>query len=154
MQNESSSTLRVRYQETDQMGVVHHGNYITWFEVARTDWLRELGTDYRQIEEMGLLLPVIQVHCEYKQSARYDDVLRIRARMVEYSGVKLTFAYDVYREDELLATGTTAHCWTNKNMRPTPLKKIWPELDQRIRERLGQLSTKTASQSESSASSF
>src|SRR5690625_4909917 len=134
MQNDSSIMLRVRYQETDQMGVVHHANYINWFEVGRTEWLRASGTDYRQIEEKGLLLPVLQVHCKYKQPARYDDLVRIQARMIEYSGVKLTFAYEVYREHELLVTGTTFHCWTNKDLKPTPLRRIWPDLDQMLKE--------------------
>lgn len=138
MEKESVIMLRVRYQETDQMGVVHHANYINWFEIGRTEWLRRLGTTYRQIEEKGILLPVIQVHCEYKHPARYDDLVQIRARLAQYSGVRLTFAYEVYRENELLATGSTSHCWTNRELRPIPLKKNWPELHQLLEERFGQ----------------
>ncbi|EGL82115.1 4-hydroxybenzoyl-CoA thioesterase [Caldalkalibacillus thermarum TA2.A1] len=132
MGKQAKASLRVRYQETDQMGVVHHANYIKWFEVGRTELLRELGTDYRTVEEQGLLLPVIEVTCQYKKPALYDDEILILSRVSKYTGVKLTFAYEVYRGDELLVTGTTTHCWTTPQFKPVNLKKAWPELHQLI----------------------
>lgn len=128
MKNIASTTVRVRYSETDQMGVVHHANYIKWFEVGRTEWLRQLGSDYRSIEERGLLLPVIKVDCRYKSPARYDDVVEIQARCKEYTGVKLTFAYELYVGSKLLVTGETAHCWTGVDFKPVALKRKWPDL--------------------------
>ena len=85
---QSVSTVRVRYAETDQMGVAYHANYFVWFEVGRTDWLRTFGVTYRDLEAEGFLLPVIEAHCEYRASARYDDDLRITstARLVSPFG--------------------------------------------------------------------
>jgi acyl-CoA thioester hydrolase len=124
----SASEVRVRYEETDQMGVVHHAKYINWFEVGRTDLLRKLGTDYREVEQEGLLLPVLHVDCTYKVPARYDDIIVIHTGLSSYSGVKLSFAYDIRRGDEVLASGKTYHCWTNKDLKPIPLRSVWPEL--------------------------
>ncbi|MDQ0337855.1 acyl-CoA thioester hydrolase [Caldalkalibacillus uzonensis] len=137
MGKRSKACLRVRYQETDQMGVVHHANYIKWFEIGRTELLRQLGTDYRRVEEQGLLLPVIEVTCQYKKPALYDDEIHIITTVSDYTGVKLTFAYEVYRGEELLVTGTTAHCWTTPQLKPVNLKKAWPELHQLIASCIG-----------------
>ena len=72
--------LRVRYSETDRMGIVYHGAYVTWFEVGRTEWLRETGWSYREMESDGIALPVIEARCEYRQPARYDDDIEIATR--------------------------------------------------------------------------
>lgn len=124
----SSTTLRVRYQETDQMGVVYHGNYLNWFEVGRTELLRDLGESYRTVEEKGLMLPVMEVNIRYQKPAKYDDLLHIRTRIVYYSGVKLTFSYEIWRDEELLVIGESLHCWTNHDLRPLNLKRKWVEL--------------------------
>lgn len=120
--------LRVRYQETDKMGVVHHANYIKWFEVGRTELLRQHGISYREVEEKGFYLPVLDVTCQYKKPAFYDDTILIKTEISHYTGARLTFTYHVYREDELLVVGTTTHCWTNQKLKPLNLKKAWPEL--------------------------
>ena len=73
-----TTRVRVRYADTDQMGVVYYANYLVWFEVGRTEWLRDAGWNYRDMEEAGISLPVIEAHCEYRQSARYDDEIEIR----------------------------------------------------------------------------
>lgn len=117
------SQVRVRYQETDQMGVVHHANYLNWFEVGRTEWLRREGLTYRDIEERGLMLPVMEVQLSYHLPAKYDDLVDIHCYVDQYSGVKLAFAYEIYRESEKLVTGKTFHCWTNKSLRPVSLKR-------------------------------
>jgi len=127
-----STTLRVRYSETDQMGVVYHGNYINWFEVGRTEMLRALGQDYKTAEEKGLKLPVLGVQCSFLKPALYDDLIEIRTRIEKYTGVKLSFKYEICRDGELLVTGDSLHCWTNENFRPTNLKKIWNELHEII----------------------
>jgi acyl-CoA thioester hydrolase len=106
-----SSTVRVRYAETDQMGVAYHGNYFAWFEVGRTDLLRQLGFTYKQLEAEDVRLPVIETRVQFRRPALYDDVLEIRTRLVEMTGVRVTFEYDVVRsgEDEVLAQATTSH---------------------------------------------
>jgi acyl-CoA thioester hydrolase len=108
----STSIVRVRYAETDQMGVAYHGNYFAWFEVGRTDLLRQRGLTYRQLEQQDLRLPVIETHVRFHKPARYDDVLEIRTRLLEMSGARVSFGYEVHREgsnDGPLASASTAH---------------------------------------------
>src|SRR6185437_9714628 len=107
----STSTLRVRYAETDKMGVVYYANYLVWFEVGRADLLRSLGWTYREMELAGVSLPVIEAHCLYQRPARYDDEIEVRTRGRMLSPVRMEFDYDVVRvEDQTLAaTGTTVH---------------------------------------------
>src|SRR5713226_6864935 len=91
----SVTALRVRYAETDQMGVVYYANYLVWFEVGRTDLLRTLGWTYREMEEAGVALPVIEAHCEYRRPARYDEEIEVRTEGRMCSPVRLEFSYDV-----------------------------------------------------------
>jgi acyl-CoA thioester hydrolase len=117
---ETSSSVRVRYAETDQMGVVYYANYLIWFEVGRTDWLRETGWTYREMEADGIQLPVIEAHCEYRQGARYDDDIEIRTRARKLSPVRLQFDYEAIRRADgvLLATGHTVHATIDRDGRP------------------------------------
>ena len=119
----SSSRIRVRYAETDQMGVAYHGNYFAWFEVGRTDLLRTLGFTYKELEAEDCRLPVIQVEARFLKPARYDDVLQIQTRLRETTGVRLVFEYDVRRdgEPEPLAAGMTAHAAVDARGRPRRL---------------------------------
>jgi acyl-CoA thioester hydrolase len=129
-----STNLRVRYSETDQMGVVYHGNYINWFEVGRTEMLRELGQDYRTAEKKGLKLPVMGLGCQFIKPALYDDLIQIRTRVSHYTGVKLSFCYEICRDEEVLVTGESSHCWTNNEFRPVHLKKKWIDLHEIIQK--------------------
>jgi acyl-CoA thioester hydrolase len=106
-----STTVRVRYAETDQMGVAWHGEYLAWFEVGRTDLLRGCGCTYRDLEAQGLRLPVIEVQARFLRPARYDDVLEIRTRLTALGKVRVSFGYEVRREgtEGPLATGSTSH---------------------------------------------
>lgn len=124
------SEIRVRYSETDQMGIVYHANYIIWFEVGRTDWFRLLHNNYRAMEEQGIILPVIEVQCQYKKSALYDDEIIIRTYLKELKGVRLTFHYEVIRkkDKELLAEGETVHAFVDRDKKPIRLKKEFPSL--------------------------
>ncbi len=126
----TESRICVRYKETDQMGVVHHSNYYIWFEVGRSDFLKELGLNYRELEQRGLMLPVLETHCTYKQSARYDDQVIIRTKLTELKGVRLTMAYEAIRERDkaLLAYGSTVHAFTDNNLKPINLKKAFPDI--------------------------
>ena len=108
----SSVTLvRVRYAETDRMGVVYYANYFVWFEVARAELLRTLGWTYREMEEAGVLLPVIEAECQYRRPARYDDEIEIRAEGRVSSPVRMEFGYRAVLKPggEVLATGRTVH---------------------------------------------
>jgi acyl-CoA thioester hydrolase len=119
----SISRVRVRYAETDQMGVVYYSNYFVWFEVGRTDLLRGSGGSYRELERDGLSLPVIEAQCEYKQSAKYDDEIEIRTDGALISAVRLQFTYEVVRaaDNVLLATGHTVHAALDRDGRPRRL---------------------------------
>ena len=98
--------VRVRYAETDQMGVVYHGNYAQYFEMGRVEWLRNLGISYKWMEENGVILPVVSLKLNYKKPARYDDVLRIKTKLKSQSTVKIEFDYEIFNEqNQLLTTG-------------------------------------------------
>ncbi|MBF8983343.1 acyl-CoA thioesterase [Lutibacter sp. B2] len=122
--------IRVRYEETDQMGVVYYGNYYTWFEVGRTEFFRSLGYTYAQLEEEGIILPVIESQCSYKDSAKYDDELSIRTTIKNLKGVRLEFQYEVIRkkDETILATGSTTHAFVNKNLKPVNFKRTNPKV--------------------------
>ena len=117
---QSQSRVRVRYAETDQMGVVYYANYFVWFEVGRTDLLREAGWTYREMETEGFALPVIEAHCAYRESAKYDDDLEVRTTGSMVSPVRLQFTYEVARlaDAVTLATGATVHATLDRAGRP------------------------------------
>jgi acyl-CoA thioester hydrolase len=115
------SRVRVRYAETDQMGVVYYANYLVWFEIGRTDLLRSAGWTYRSMEAEGFSLPVTESHCEYRQSARYDDELEIRTRGSLVSPVRVRFDYEIGRGAVVLASGYTVHATLDRDGRPCRL---------------------------------
>ena len=119
----SVTTLRVRYAETDKMGVVYYANYFVWFEVARADLLRTLGWSYRDMEQAGITLPVIEAECEYRRPARYDDEMDIRTEGRMVSPVRMEFSYEVVRrEDQVVsASGRTRHAALDARGRPCRL---------------------------------
>src|SRR5208283_4448487 len=97
--------LRVRYQECDPMGFLHHACYFTYFEIGRTELLRASGGNYRQMEEQGMLVVVVRAECRFHRAARYDDVLRLRTTIVRISPAKIEHEYRLFRQKELLAVG-------------------------------------------------
>lgn len=99
--------VRVRYGETDQMGVVYHGSYVPYFEIGRVEWLRNKGVSYKALEETGIALPIVSMHLNYKKPARYDDLLTIHTQLRKYSGVKIEFDCEIRNENQELLT--TAH---------------------------------------------
>jgi acyl-CoA thioester hydrolase len=119
----SVTTLRVRYAETDKMGVVYYANFLVWFEVARADLLRSLGWTYREMEAAGVSLPVIEAHCEYARPARYDDEIEIRTEGQMVSPVRMRFNYTVLRRaDQVVAAqGHTVHAAVDSSGRPCRL---------------------------------
>jgi len=125
----SISTLRVRYAETDKMGVVYYANYLVWFEVARADLLRSLGWSYREMELAGISLPVIEAHCQYLRPARYDDEIEVRAEGRLLSPVRMEFQYQVVKiqDQTIAASGKTVHAALDPSGKPC-------RLPERVRE--------------------
>ena len=113
--------VRVRYAETDQMGVVYHGNYAQYFEMGRVEWLRNLGVSYKSMEEEGVMLPVVSLTMNYKKPARYDDLLTVRTILKKQESVKIEFDYEITNEaGELLTTGNSILVFVNmKTGRPS-----------------------------------
>jgi acyl-CoA thioester hydrolase len=121
--HQSVARFRVRYAETDQMGVVYYANYLVWFEVARCEWLRAAGWTYAGLEQDGTVLPVIEAHCDYRAPTHYDDEIHVRARGTLLSPVRLRFDYEVLTAgaDSPAAVGYTVHAAVDRRGRPRRL---------------------------------
>lgn len=127
----TSIPVRVRYAETDQMGVVYHANYFVWFEMGRTDFCRQHGFAYRDMEGGdGLYIMVAEARCRYKAPARYDDEVEVRTRLLDVRKRVLVFGYEIYRQPELdlLAEGETVHVVTDREGRPRALPEKYRDL--------------------------
>lgn len=118
-----TARVRVRYADTDQMGVAYYANYLVWFEVARTEWLREAGWSYREMEAAGFSLPVVEAHCEYHRPTRYDDEIEIRTRAAALSPVRIRFDYEAMAPGHPApaAAGHTVHASLGAGGRPRRL---------------------------------
>mgnify|MGYP001007728131 CR=1 FL=1 len=127
---------KAHYYETDQMGIIHHANYIRWFEEARLDYMDRVGFTYARAEECGIYIPVLAVVCEYKSIVRFAETVMIHTAVTSFNGVRMTVGYRVCgKQDGVLhATGESRHCFMNKNNRPVSLKKALPELYDKITE--------------------
>ena len=122
MSQHHETTVRVRYAETDQMGVVYHGNYFTWLEVGRVEWCRQQGFEYKQMEiEDDSFIVVAEAKCRYKRPAKFDDLLTVRTRVTESQRRTVRFAYEILRDGEVIATGETVHVICDKVGRPKSL---------------------------------
>ena len=121
---------KVQYYETDQMGIVHHSNYIRWFEEARMDYMQQLGIGYDEIEKKGIICPVLSVEAQYLRMVRFGESVTIHTKIRKYNGIKLTISYDIYDDKTKMihCRGTSSHCFLNKKGRPLSLKKDMPEL--------------------------
>lgn len=123
---EATTEIRVRYAETDQMGVVYHGSYLPWLEQARIHLLDTLGVPYRELEADGFLLPVLEAHLKYKAPARFDDRVAVTARIPDPGNLKIRITYEVRRGENLLAEAWTLHAFINRAGRPVrpPLRLV------------------------------
>jgi len=133
MSKEFSMEIRVRYADTDQMGVVYYANYFVWLEIARTEFLRSLGLDYWSIEqEKQLALPVIEAYCKYKSPARYDEIILIETKVSQVKNSSLRFDYRLINKDggTLLAEAYTSHVFIDSQRKPV-------RIPEKIREVLG-----------------
>ena len=119
--NKNETVIRVRYGETDQMGVVYHANYAVYFEVGRTEWLRQYGITYKSMEDSGIMLPVISLQINYKNSVRYDDLIKVKTTLKQLPKASIEFDYELINENgELLATGNTILAFIDRERkRPT-----------------------------------
>ncbi|MBQ0787495.1 MAG: acyl-CoA thioesterase, partial [Oceanihabitans sp.] len=118
--NENEIFIRIRYGETDQMGVVHHGNYVLYLEMGRTEWLRTFGISYSQMEREGVMLPVISMALNYKKSAHYDAIIKVKTQLRKTPSVKIEFEYEITNEaGEILVQANTVLAFINmKTKRP------------------------------------
>jgi acyl-CoA thioester hydrolase len=119
--------LRVRYQETDPMGFLHHANYFAYFEIGRTELLRASGGNYRRMEEDGLLVVVVKAECRFKSPARYDDVLRLRTTVTRVSMAKIEHEYELFRDKECLAVAHVTLAVVDRNGKVQMVPKAWME---------------------------
>lgn len=127
---------QTQYYETDQMGIIHHSNYIRWFESARIYYMKQIGVDYAEMEKKGIISPVLEVNCVYKSMVHFGDTVEIVPRLEKYNGVKLEMSYRVVDKEtgELRATGSSKHCFLNWEGRPLSLKKETPAFDDAFRK--------------------
>ena len=125
----AETRVRVRYAETDQMGVVYHANYLVWFEVGRVEFIRQMGLDYKRMEEEGFAIAVVDVHVRYRTPAKYDDELVIETRLLAARGAVIKFGYSILRETDgvLLCEGETVHVCVGKDMKKRSLPRKYAE---------------------------
>ena len=129
-------THRIKYYETDKMGLTHHSNYIRFMEEARVELLRSWGLDWAALEKEGILSAVTAISGSYKNGSVFDDVLRIRVFLKEYTGIRMTFRYEMTKEDgRIVFEGTSEHCFLNSEGRPLRLKKERPDLNELLLEK-------------------
>ncbi len=129
---------KAQYHETDQMGIIHHTNYVNWLEEARTDYFEKIGCSYAQLENEGIMSPVVSIQVKYKTPVRYGDVVRIHVAMTKYTGLKLGLHYEILNEvtGEICAEAVSEHCFLDASGKILSLKKARPALDALIRENM------------------
>jgi len=127
---------RVQYYETDQMGIIHHSNYIRLFEEARLDMMEKEGISYANIEELGIIIPVMSVECHYLVPLYYNDSIEVYSRLKKFDGIKMELSYEIYKEGGTGACtrGNTGHCFLGKDMKPFRMKKLYPSLYNKFKE--------------------
>lgn len=125
---------KINYYETDKMGIVHHSNYIRFMEEARCAWLESVNMPFNAIEEAGITIPTLGVSCEYKHRVTFGDTILIEMYTTEYTGVRMTVKYTITNKatGQIVTTGETKHCFTDKNLKPINLKKLAPEFSEKF----------------------
>ena len=131
---------QTQYYETDPMGVIHHSNYIRWFEEARIDLMRQMGIGYEEMEAQGIISPVLSVTCEYKSMSHFGDTVLIIPILKFYNGIRMTIEYSVTDREtgELRCVGESKHCFLTRDGKPVSLKKGYLEMDQMFQKALPQ----------------
>lgn len=125
-----------KYYETDQMGIIHHSNYVKWMEEARMDLMDQMGLSYKQMEEMEIISPVLSIAVEYHSMVHFDDTVVIQTKLVKYNGIKMEVEYVMTDKEtgELRTTARSSHCFLNRSGKPISLKRSYPELDTKFFE--------------------
>ncbi len=131
---------KAQYYETDQMGIIHHSNYIRWLESARIDYLEQLGISYRGLEERGIISPVVTVEGRYRSMVRFGETVRIEVKIEKYNGVKLEFSYRITDREsgELRFTGASSHCFVDRAGKIVALKRELPEIHSLLEAKAGE----------------
>lgn len=126
----SETKLTVRYQETDQMGIVHHSVYPIWFECGRTDFIRNAGLTYGQMEKDGVKLPLLSLKCRYLYPSYYEDEISVKTSITALTPTRITFHYDIFRKGYFkpVVQGETEHVWVNNQVKPVNMKKFKPDM--------------------------
>lgn len=129
---------QAQYYETDQMGIVHHSNYIRWMEEARIDFMKQAGLSYRKMEALEIIIPVLEVQCVYHSMVRFDDTVEIHTRLTAYNGVKLSLSYEMRNpaSGAVCTSGSSKHCFLTPEHRPLSLKRSFPDLHEKFAELL------------------
>lgn len=136
-ENKSAAMRYIRninYYETDNMGIVHHSNYLRYFEEARIDALDKMGLPYAEVERLGIMIPVLECECKYVKSAAFGMSLAIETTVTQFDGIRMEMSYKAFdvNNNDLIATGKTKHCFLNKNFRPVRLKKDFTNIYDKI----------------------
>lgn len=120
----------VYYYETDRMGIVHHSNYIKWFEEARIDFLEQIGYSFKRIEDEGLMIPVLSVSCTYRRPMIYGDTFVVKLMPEAFNGIKFFVKYEITKKnsEEICITGESSHCFVDKDMKPVLIRKTNEQL--------------------------
>lgn len=124
---------KINYYETDKMAIVHHSNYIRFFEEARLDMMDKFDLNYRKMEDMGIIIPVMSVDCKYIVPLCFDDEVKIHTKIIKFDGIKMEIAYEIYRDDVLCTTGHSGHCFLDKDMKPFRMKRLYPDLYNKLK---------------------
>lgn len=127
---------RAQYYETDQMGIIHHANYLHWFEEARIDLMDQMGMGYDMMEKQGIISPVLSVRCEYKSMARFGETVQVLVNLKEYNGIRMTMEYTVIDKEtgQIRCVGESRHCFLTRDGKPVSLKRNYIEMDRAFRE--------------------
>lgn len=125
----------VQYYETDQMKIVHHSNYIRWFEESRIAWMKEAGLACDRLEELGIIIPVVDVSCQYKNMTRFGEEVMIEPVITKFNGVVIAFSYQVFAKEsgQLKVTGTSSHCFIGPDYKVMSLKKSHKDIYDQIK---------------------
>lgn len=130
---------QAQYYETDQMGIIHHSNYVRWMESARIWWMGNAGIDYAGMEKRGIISPVLEISCKYKSMVHFGDTVLIEPAIEKYNGVVLELSYRITDKDsgELRTVGTSKHCFLDSSGKVVSLKKAYPEYHKAFEEKMG-----------------
>lgn len=125
----SKTEIKVRYSETDQMGIVYHANYLVWMEIGRTALIEELGFKYADLEKDGILVPVIDIQISYKKPCKYGETVQVKTWIEKYNGLRIVYGYEIFTESgELSVTATSSHvCVKKDSFRPVTIRRTHPD---------------------------